>query len=370
MEKPGKKGKKGTGMPDFFSREITLFGKSLPDKKKERFYSELQILLFSGVDIRSALDIIAEEQTNENHKRLFRKIHDNVVGGMGLSESIESTSYFTPYEYYSIRIGEESGRLTEVLKELGLFYARKIKQRRQIIGALTYPLLVLVTAIGAVFFMLRFVVPMFKEVFHRFKGDLPSLTKFILHLSDKFTYYALAFLVVAITITVLVYLFRKKEIYRKLSSGFLLSIPYVGKVYHKIYLARFCQAMTLLVSSKTPLIKALQLTRDMIQFYPFEKALEKIESDIMHGSSLHKSMQQFSIFDRRIVSLTRVAEEVNQLDVLFAKLDEQYTSELEYQLSIFGNILEPFLIVLIGLLVAVILISMYLPLFQLGTNIY
>ncbi len=351
------------------SKDIRLFGIHLSDKKKERFYSELNILLLSGVDIRTALEIIYEEQTSANDAELFQSLHDELINGLSLSECMLKTKQFSAYEYYSIRIGEESGQLSKVLKELGVFYDRKVKQRRQITGALTYPLLVLLTALGAVFFMLRVVVPMFQEVFKRFKGELPPLTKFVMNLSDHFSFYFVIFFVTLSAFVISTYLFRKEDWYRALKSRAVLGIPYMGKVFHKIYLARFCQAMALLTGAQTPLVKALQLTRDMIQFYPFEKALIKIEDDILHGKLLNQSMAQFRIFDRRVVSLTRVAEEVNQLDTLFSRLNEQYTEELEHELSVFGNILEPFLIVIVGLLVAVIVISMYLPLFQLGTNI-
>ena len=128
--------------------------------------------------------------------------------------------------------------------------------------------------------------------------------------------------------------------------------------------------MALLLAAKTPMIKALQLVKYMIGFYPFEKALTVMEQDILHGKLLHQSMERFPLFDTRIISLVRVAEEVNQLDIIFNKLNTQYNEELEHQISMLSNLLEPVMIIIVGLLVAVILISMYLPLFQLSSSIY
>jgi type IV pilus assembly protein PilC len=105
-------------------------------------------------------------------------------------------------------------------------------------------------------------------------------------------------------------------------------------------------------------------------FYPFEKALEQIEKDIMKGVLLNDSMKQFSIFEKRTISLVRVGEEVNQLDMVFSKLSKAYSEELEHQVGVLSSLLEPALIIFVGILVGVILVAMYLPLFQMSTTIY
>ncbi|OFX26851.1 MAG: hypothetical protein A2033_08155 [Bacteroidetes bacterium GWA2_31_9] len=128
--------------------------------------------------------------------------------------------------------------------------------------------------------------------------------------------------------------------------------------------------MALLIASRTPMLRAIQLVRNMIGFYPFEKALDIIDSDIMSGKSLHESMKKFSIFDNRTISLVKVAEEVNQLDTIFERLNKQYSDELEHRIGMMSSLLEPAMIIFVGVLVGVILVAMYLPLFQLSTSIY
>jgi type IV pilus assembly protein PilC len=372
LEKPvnlGTSSTSGMKMFEFLNRDIHLFNTGLNDKKKEGFYSELSILLSSGIDIRTSLEIIVEEQTNTAQKELFTGIYDRVIGGQSLSEALFQTEKFTLYEYYSLKIGEESGKIREVLTELTLYFSKRIKQRRQLTSALTYPVMVIFTALLAVFFMLKFIVPMFTEVFKRFQGELPPLTRFVISMSGSFSRYAGIFIAIVLLTIFLAWLFRKKPWYRKYTTGLLLKTPLMGMIINKIYLARFCQSMALLLGSKTPMLRAIQLVRDMIGFYPFEQALHTIENDVLHGKLLNQSMQQFPVFDKRILALTRVAEEVNQLDKVYANLNTQYSQELEHQIGIIGNILEPAMIVIVGLLVAVILISMYLPLFQLSTSI-
>ena len=369
-EKEPKKLSEGKGIFDFLNKDITFTRKGLKDIKKEQFYSELNILLSSGIDVRTAMDIIVSEQTNKREKELFQLLMQRVLDGESLSESMLISGNFTPYEYYSIKIGEESGKMNDVLKDLSIYFTKKIKQKKQFTSALTYPTLVLFTAIGAVLFMMNFIVPMFVDVFKRFKGELPPLTKMVVSISEWFTHYiGIIFLLLAIFIAGL-YFLRKKNWYRRVSSSILLKLPLAGVLIHKIYLARFCQSMALLMGAKTPMLKAINLVKNMIDFYPYHQALTIIENDILYGKPLYESMEQFTIFDKRTISLTKVAEEINQLDVVFAKLNEQYSDELEHRIGLLSSLLEPAMIIFVGLLVGVILIAMYMPMFQLGTSMY
>jgi len=126
--------------------------------------------------------------------------------------------------------------------------------------------------------------------------------------------------------------------------------------------------MYLLLRSRIPLIEALGLVREMLCFYPLEYSLSFISDEIMHGSSLNRSMGHFRIYEKRMVSMVKVAEETNQLDLIFRNLEKQYNSEIEQKTEIIGNLLEPVLIIFIGLFVGLILVSMYLPMFKLSTS--
>ncbi len=356
-------------MFDFLNKDIAFFSSKFGDKKKERFYSELCILFEAGVDIRSSLELIEEEQIKEKDKQVFSSIKNAVTSGASLSKAIEQTGLFTPYEFYSLQIGEESGRLSEVLKELTLFFSKKIKQKRQLTSALSYPAVVFVASFGAIFFMLKFVVPMFADVFKRFKGELPYFTKVIIRLSDTFSAYSFYFIIGLTGLVSFFYLKRKTIWFRKASAQFLLHAPIVKTMIGKIYLARFCQSMNLLISAKTPLVTAIELVKKMVGFYPIEVSLDTVQNDIMAGQQLHVSLSKFKIYNRRMISLIKVAEEVNQLDTMFAKLAQQYSDEVEHQTSIMGSLIEPIMIIFLGLLVAIILVAMYLPMFQMSSTV-
>jgi type IV pilus assembly protein PilC len=368
--KAEKKPKEFSGFGNILDKEIKFGSKKLSDKKKENFYGELSMLLGSGIDIRTAFSIILEQQKKGKDRELFERLVKGIVEGKSLSESIETENSFSKYEIFSIKIGEETGKLVRVLEDLAGYYTDKVKQRRKLISAFSYPAMVMATAILVVVFMLNFIVPMFEGIFTRFNQDLPMLTRWVVNISKGFNNNSglLLFSVVAIVVAVL--FVRKKSFYKRFSSRLMLKIPIVGEMLKAVYLGRFCQSMALLTGSGVPLLRAVRLTQQMISFYPLQKALSEIENDILHGEMLFKSMEKFSLFEGRLVALTKLGEEVNQLEKIYSQLHKQYVEELSHKTSILNNTLEPLLIIVIGGMVAIILIAMYLPMFKMGGTMF
>ena len=148
-----------------------------------------------------------------------------------------------------------------------------------------------------------------------------------------------------------------------------MRLPVFGKLIQKVYLARMCQSLSLLLGAKTPLVNAFTLVEEMIGFYPIESAIKQIKGEIVKGESLHQGLAKFAIFDKRLVSLTKIAEEINQLDKTFERLSKQYQEDIEFRTKLIGTIIEPLIIVVIGLVVGVIMVSMYMPMFNLSNVI-
>jgi len=356
------------GLLAFLNKDISLSGKELSDKKKEALYLELSSLLLAGINLKSSLELITTDQEKEKDKILLKLIQDHVLSGSALSQAMQTSDRFSLYEIYSLQIGEETGKLNEVLQDLAKFYNNKIKQRRKIISSLTYPCVVLTTSLGAVFFMLKFVVPMFGDVFKRFGGKLPWITEKIINISQALESNFWRVFIVIILFAVFVFSTRKTQRFRELSAKLLLKVPVVGNLVQKIYLARFCNSMRLLINAHLPLLRAIALCRQMIGYYPIETSLQKVEDDIMKGKSLHESLQQFRVYPSKMIQLIKVGEETNQLDYFFAKISDQYIEEVEYKTSTLSSMMEPLIIIFLGLIVGVILISMYLPLFQMSNS--
>lgn len=368
------KKKQPKGKPDgkdvfaFLNKDISFGSKQVSDKKKEGLYVELSTLLLSGIDLRTSLELILVDQEQAKDKALFEGIRQRILSGLALSEALRETERFSDYEYYSIRIGEETGKLGEVLTDLAKYYKSKIQQRRKIVSAVTYPAIVLLSSVGAVFFMIKFVVPMFADVFLRFGGKLPWITAAIISFSSWFDRYFVFVMLFFVILIVVYFLKRKSDWFRDISSRMLLKIPVVGDLVKKIYLARFANTMRLLVSTDTPLLRSIALVRQMINYYPIETSLLKVEQDILHGESLHKSLAAFDFYPAKMIQLIKVGEEVNRMDYFFEKIAAQYTEEVEYKTNTISSLLEPLIIIFLGLVVGVILIAMYLPMFQMSNS--
>jgi type IV pilus assembly protein PilC len=356
------------GIIAFLNKDISFGSKELSDKKKESLYLELSSLLEAGINLKSSLELVTADQKKEKDKVIFTTIQNNVLTGCALSEALQKSGKFSLYEVYSLQIGEETGKLTEVLQDLAKFYQNKIKQRRKIISSLTYPCVVMSTSLGAVFFMMKFVVPMFGDVFKRFGGHLPWITEKIIGISEAMQHYFWSVFVLLLSIMIFIYITRNTERFRQLSSRIILKIPVAGNLVQKIYLARFCNSMRLLINARLPLLRAIALCRQMIGYYPIESSLIKVEEDIMKGKSLHESLRQFAIYPSKAIQLIKVGEETNQLDYFFGKISDQYIEEVEYKTSTISSVMEPLIIIFLGLIVGVILISMYLPLFQMSNT--
>ncbi|MDP4292640.1 MAG: type II secretion system F family protein, partial [Bacteroidota bacterium] len=272
----------------FLHKEIKLTQRKFSLSKKENFYSELGMLLGSGLDIKTAFTIFVKEQNNEQERSFFSGIYENLVEGNSLSEALNQTGKISLHEYYSLRIGEETGKIIEVLEELSTYFEVRLKQQRQLVSTFSYPVLVIITAFVVVIFMMNFIVPMFQDVFKRFNGELPALTRFVMHLSHILTRYFWLYTGVFIVGCVSLWSLRKTFTFRKVTSLLLLKTPVVNRLIKKLYMARFCQSMTLMISAHIPLITALDLVSKIIGFYPYEKALKKMGEDVLNGKMLYE----------------------------------------------------------------------------------
>jgi type IV pilus assembly protein PilC len=360
---------KQSGLDHLLKKEIVLFGERFGNKKKQAFYQELSVLLKAGISFKEGLTLIVDSLKKNADKELIQSILNDVVNGKPFSEALLASKAFSEYEYYSLQIGEETGTTAQVCQELGVFYERKNEQKRIIIAALTYPSIVLTTAIVVVVFMLSYVVPMFQDIFKQNNVELPMLTKAIVKLSSLTKTYGLYGLLLLIGLFITGRAFKDNAKYRKTLHYSLLKIPVLGTFITKVYLAQFTQAVALLTTAKVPLLNSIQMVKKMIRFVPLQDALDKVEYSILKGNSLSASLKENPLFDNRIISLVKVAEETNQTEYVFQQLSEQYNQEVVQQSKIMTTVLEPLIILFVGVLVAVLLVAMYLPMFQLSSAI-
>ena len=347
-------------------KEITL-GRSFSDKIKEDFYTEISLLLKAGITLKEALDLLQKAQKKRQNKNLLEDLGKAIVSGRTFSEAMELSSQFTNYEYFSIKIGEETGTLAQVCNQLAGFFASKNEQRRNLVSALTYPIIILVTATLVLWFMLQYVVPMFQDIFRQQKVELPAITKLIIRLSEFTNTYGLLILLALIGVILLRGLFNKKDWFRRFKDRSVLRIPFIGNFVKTVYLSQFTQAAALLTASKIPVVNSIQLIKQMLSFYPLQKALEDVEQNLLKGRSLSESLQQHDLFDDKMVALVKVAEETNQNEFIFERLNSQYSTQVQQRSKMLSTVMQPIIIMVVGALVGFILIAMYLPMFKLSS---
>lgn len=356
--------------PDIKGLKNRFAFRPIKDGKKELIFSELLSLLSSGLDFSHSFKLLISGEDDEKTKRLLESLYDKVVSGCSLWQAMAASAKFTALDYGVVRIGEETGRLNEALQFLSDYYHKKVEQSRMVSSAVSYPAIILIMAIAVIIFMLTVIVPMFEEVYSRMGNELPGITRRVISVSKKFPYYATILIIVISGISLSLFIYREEKNVRSATAAIILGMPVVGNIIRKNYQAHFCKLLYLLTGSGVPLLHGIDMLRDIITFYPYQTSFETIASGLRRGELFSSNLEKFpDLFSRKLNTLLRVGEETNRLPEMLLKQSEDIAKELEYKLKQLGNMLEPLMIFFIGILVAVILISMYLPMFKLGGTI-
>lgn len=340
---------------------------SIKNSRKEVLFSELHSLLSSGLDFSHSFRLLIASEEKIAMKTILQSLYDAVVGGVALWQAMKHNGNFSALDCGVIRIGEETGRLTEVLDFLANYYHKKVEQQRMISSAISYPLIILCTAIVVVIFMLGVIVPMFEQVYARMGGELPALTKWIISLSKSLPIYAAIAVSLTIIISIVLYRFRETDAVRSGIADIVMKIPIVNKIIRGHNQAQFCKLLYLLTSSGVPLLHGIDMLKTVITFYPYQHSFGIICNGLERGELFSTNLEKSpNLYNRKLTTLLRVGEETNRLSQMLQKQADDLTKELEYMLRQLGNMLEPLLILIVGTLVAVILIAMYMPMFKLG----
>lgn len=339
----------------------------LSNKKKEAFYAELSLLLNSGVRLKEAFGISIASKNSASHIEFLEGLKDGIDKGIELSVAMRESGHFSDYECYSIAIGEETGNTNEVCENLATYYERRNEQKRLIVGSLTYPLIVIGITVLVVAVLLRFVVPIFQDMFAQNDVPLPPITQVVINFSEFLKKYGV-FLIFGIFLLIygLKY-FGKKASFKLKLDQLQLYIPFVGKVVKASHMARFLDAMTLLVSSKVTIPESITMSSKMVSFLPLKNALDDVYSKMLSGGSLASAFKETSFFDNQITALIRVAEETNESEKVFAQLAKQYNRSLNHKSKQLMLFIQPLLLLVVGIIVGIIVIAMYMPLFKMGS---
>lgn len=339
----------------------------LSDARRENFYAELHALLSAGLDFSAAFRLLIDSESDRRTKALLERLYEAVVRGSPLAEAMRQSGAFRPLECGVIRIGDETGRLPETLEFLREYHRKRVAQRRMIASAVSYPIVILAVALAVVAFMLAVVVPMFEQVYARMGGELPALTRGIIALSKAFPVYAAVAVIAGGGLYLLYRANRRREEVQRWRAAILLRLPVAGEIIRKNMQAQCCKLLDLLCAAGVPLLAGVGMLREVIGFHPYRKSFEHIARMLEQGHGFAQAIERFpQLYDRKLVAIARVAEETNRLPQMMRRLGEAITDELEFAIRRMGAMLEPALILCVGIIVATILIAMYLPMFAIG----
>jgi type IV pilus assembly protein PilC len=342
----------------------------MKDKVKYVLFSQLYSLLSSGLNFSYSFELLIHEEEKKKEVGILKEVYRKIVVGNEFWKSLEMVGAFTELDCGVVRIGEETGKIEQSLMFLSDYYQKKNEQKRMLTSALSYPLIVIITAFLVLFFMITVVVPMFEQVYSRMGGSLPEITQFILQMSSHFPIVLTTTGIAILLLITVKFFYGKTEGYQHFTSNLLLQLPFIGSLIRKHYQAQFCKLLYLLVSSDVPLLRSLLMLESIIHFYPYRKSFINIAEGLRKGDSFSNNMEKYKdIYDYKLITLIRVGEETNSLANMLSSQSKDITSELEHELKQFGNILEPILILGVGGIVALVLIAMYMPMFQLGQTI-
>lgn len=336
---------------------------------KRTFFSQLQTLIRSGLSFSRAFELIIEG-AKAKEKALYVRIFDEVVSGKELWRSLEADKAFTELDRSVVRIGEETGRLVEALAFLTDYYQKREEQKRMVTSALSYPIITLSIAVVVLVFMLLVVVPMFEQVYARMGGELPAVTRQIIRMSESAPAVLGAVFLLALSSYCLKYFYGTSDRYQDITSGIIMRFPLVSGLVRKYQVSRFCRIMHLLVSSDVPILQALYLMQGIITFYPYRKSMEDVCRMIEKGKALANGMGRYeNLYGKHFLVLLKVGEETNSLEQMLLAQAKDTNAELEHEIKQLNNVVEPVLILGIGIIVAFVLIAMYMPMFKLGMTI-
>ena len=344
---------------------------TVPQKDLLVFFRQLSVILQSGVALAQGLILIAENMTNQKLAACVQRIARRLNAGDELSECLkEYPKVFAPITIGLIEAGETGGILDEVLDRIAQLLEDQAKIRGQIIGALVYPALVFILAITISLALLIFIVPKFKTMFDGMGAELPALTSFMLMLSNAVTsiWFALG---APITVFAGIYLFR--SIYST-SAGRLtidrniFKIPLFGDLILRSEMASMCDTMATLVNAGIPIVEGLERCVSASSNELIRRTITRGINLVIQGQELNYALGSGQVFPKLVVSMIKIGEETGQLSFMLEKLAVFYKREVESTVSALTKAMEPAVIFVVAAIVGTIVISLYLPMFSLISN--
>lgn len=325
-------------------------------KIKELSYNcrQLSAMLTSGLTLVRALDILYKEQEKDAAKQVFREVYEEVQKGSSFSDALRMQQGAFPDFFVSmVQAGETSGNLDVIVRRLELYYDKQAKLNNKIKSSMMYPIILGVLCIGVVVLLCTFVLPMFRDMMP--EEDIPPLSAALFAFSDSIVGYWYIYLIVIVGLIFGIYYALKVPDIRYKFDKFICKCPKVGKLIIKVYTGRFARTLSSLYSSGIPMVESLERSSAILGNSFIEKAFRTVVDEVKQGEQLSVSIQRTGIFESMFCSIIYVGEESGALDTILEKSAEFYEDEADEAIGRLVSLLEPLMIIIMGVAVGLVL---------------
>ena len=360
-EAQGKALKSTSGM------NVTLFKQKITHIDLLLFSRQMHTLLKSGVPIMRALNGLQEAAINPEMKRVIGEIRESLEGGRELSHALaRHPRVFSPFYLSMIRVGEATGLLEEIFYRLFEHLEFERYMREQVKTALRYPMFVMIAMAVAIVIVNIFVIPAFAKVFAGFGAELPLMTRILLGFSEFMVAYWPLMLAVVAGCVIAFRSWVGTTVGRYIWDRTTLKIPIAGKILHKAALSRFSRSFSLGIRSGVPVMQALSNSAQTVDNSYVSRCIEGMRENVERGESLLRATISAGIFTPIVMQMVAVGEKSGAVDDMMDEIGDMYRQEVEYELKTLGQQIEPILIVLLGVLVLILALGIFLPMWDLG----
>lgn len=340
------------------SREITLFSR------------ELASLLKAGVPILKALDIISEQSENPRLKSVLSALRNAVKDGAAFSSALaQYPRVFSGLYIAMVRAGENSGALPSALLRIAEYRAKQEEMFSRIRMSMAYPALMAIVGVATIIFMFVFVMPRLMGIYGTMGQSLPLPTRILISISNALRHNMFWIVIGAALAALVVRRNLKTQSGKVFFNQLQLHLPVIGNFVVKAELSRFCSTLELLIKSAVPILKAIEVSIPILENEIIKNRLKKSGEDLEQGGSFGKSLKSFSIFPPFMSNLISVGEESGKLDEALAEVAFSYQRDTDEALSVISNLLEPLMILAMGLIVGFIVVAMMLPIFEINVMV-
>ncbi|AEK63746.1 type II secretion system F family protein [Collimonas fungivorans] len=344
-------------------------GKKISDKDISLFTRQLATMMKAGVPLLQSFDIVAKGHANPSVSKLVNDIRGDVETGTSLSQAFRKFPlYFDPLFCNLVGAGEQAGILEDLLERLAIYKEKTLAIKGKIKSALFYPVSILAVAFVVTAVIMIWVVPAFKQVFSSFGADLPAPTMFVMSISD---FMVGNWYIIFPTIFAGLYLFfqswRRSLKMQRVMDRLLLKAPIFGDVIRKATIARWTRTLATMFAAGVPLVESLDSVGGASGNAVYLDATKKIQSEVSTGTSLTAAMENANVFPNMVTQMVSIGEESGSLDQMLGKVADFYEAEVDDAVASLSSLMEPLIMVILGVLIGGLVVAMYLPIFKLGS---